>query len=938
MVGDVNYAAEKRERMQRVQRAKAFAEKWKGRGYEKGDTASFWLELLRDVVGMTDVTTAARFETSTNQRGFIDVVIRDAKTVVEQKSLGVGLDKPELRQGKMVTPYQQAKNYADSLRNSERPDTIIVCDFDRFRIHDLDSDDPENDYEEFRLEELPEQLYLLDFLVDPELERRRREEKVSLDAGELIGKVYDLLRAQYIDPDSEDSKHSLNVLCVRLVFLLFAEDAGLFAKDAFYNYLKPVPADRVRPALKELFAYLRTKPEDRDPYASDALKAFPYVNGGLFEAEVEVPQFTQQIVDVLLEEVSDGTDWSQISPTVFGGVFESTLNPETRRSGGMHYTSPQNIHKLIGPLFLDELKAELDGILTAEGVGDRKRRNDLNRFHDKIASLSFFDPACGSGNFLTETYIQLRKMENKILSELHNDQTMLGLSEQHSPLKVSLKQFHGIEINDFAVNVAKTAMWIADLQANAEAETVVYSQIEDLPLQDSAHVVHGNALQIDWAEVLDPAECNYIIGNPPFVGARYQSKEQKADVLRVFGGARNAGNVDFVAAWFMLAARYMGDHPVRAAFVSTNSICQGEQVANVWSPIYDLGVRIDFAHDTFRWTTESSGAAAVFVVIVGFSKRGGAKRLYHYSTVDAEPVLEHPDQLNAYLKDAPDVFVWSRNKPLSDVPVAGIGSQPIDNGNYLFTADEKKAFLEAEPQAERFFHRWFGSQEFIKGIERWVMWLGETTPAELTAMPRAMERVQAVQEYRLASSRAQTRKAAARPQHFGTEIIQHGDALLIPEVSSENRRYIPIGYLADGDMASNLVRLIPEAIRYHFGVIQSRTHNAWMRAVAGRLEGRFRYSIGVVYNNFVWPEVTEQQRAEIARLGQGVLDARGQYSGATIAQLYDPKSDFLYPELKAAHEALDAAVERAYGLEPGCTENEIVAYLFTLYEQAVNQA
>lgn len=344
-------------------------------------------------------------------------------------------------------------------------------------------------------------------------------------------------------------------------------------------------------------------------------------------------------------------------------------------------------------------------------------------------------------------------MENKILSELHNDQTMLGLSEQHSPLKVSLKQFHGIEINDFAVNVAKTAMWIAELQANAEAETVVYSQIEDLPLQDSAHVVHGNALQIDWAEVLDPCECSCIIGNPPFVGARYQSKEQKADVLRVFGGARNAGNVHFVAAWFMLAARYMGDHPVRAAFVSTNSICQGEQVANVWSPIYDLGVRIDFAHDTLRWTTESSGAAAVFVVIVGFSKRGGAKRLYHYSTVDAEPVLEHPDQLNAYLKDAPDVFVWSRNKPLSDVPVAGIGSQPIDNGNYLFTAGEKKAFLAAEPKAERFFHRWFGSQEFIKGIERWVMWLGEATPEELTAMPRAMERVQAVREYRLASSR-----------------------------------------------------------------------------------------------------------------------------------------------------------------------------------------
>lgn len=480
----------------RKRAAKEFAEKWAGRGYEKGDTSSFWLELLRDVVGMEDVTTNVRFENRTTERGFIDVIIRDAKTVIEQKSLGVDLDKPEMRQGVAVTPFGQAKRYADSLRNSERPDTIIVCDFDRFRIHDLDTEHPERDYEEFRLAELPEQMHLLDFLLDPQRERQRRETQVSLDAGTLIGKLYDMLRAQYIDPDSEASMHSLNVLCVRLVFLLFAEDAGLFPKNAFYHYLKPVPADRARAALKELFTYLNATPQERDPYASDALKAFPYVNGGLFAADVEIPQLTQDIVDMLLDEVSEGTDWSQISPTVFGGVFESTLNPETRRSGGMHYTSPQNIHRLIDPLFLDELKAELDGILTAQGVGDLKRRNELTRFHDKIAGLRFFDPACGSGNFLTETYIQLRKLENKILSVLLHDQGVFDLQEHHSPLKVSLQQFHGIEINDFAVNVATTALWIAELQANAETEAIVYGMVKDLPLKDSAHIVFGNALTV----------------------------------------------------------------------------------------------------------------------------------------------------------------------------------------------------------------------------------------------------------------------------------------------------------------------------------------------------------------------------------------------------------------------------------------------------------
>ncbi|WP_366823683.1 DNA methyltransferase [Kocuria sp.] len=919
----------------RVQAAKRFVESWAGRGYEKGDTHSFWLELLRDVVGMKNVTTAVRFEQSTSERGFIDVIIPDAKTMIEQKSLGVDLDKPESRQGSMVTPFQQVKRYADSLPNSQRPDTIIVSDFGRFRIHDLDQVKPAENYTEFTLAELPEQLHLLDFLTDPHRTRQGREEQVSLDAGQLVGKLYELLRQQYVDPDSPESRHALNVLCVRLVFCLFAEDAGLFPKNAFFNYLNDLPARQVRAALRDLFIHLRTKPEDLDPYESDELKAFPYVNGGLFEADEDIPGFSDEIVRVLLHDVSLGTNWSQISPTIFGGVFESTLNPETRRSGGMHYTSPKNIHRVIDPLFLNDLTTELEDIVALSGVTDRKRRNALEQYHNKIASLTFFDPACGSGNFLTETYISLRRLENKVLSELNHYQTSLVLDTEYSPLKVSLDQFYGIEINDFAVSVATTALWIAELQANAEAQIIVTQTIEDLPLTDSARIVTGNALTLDWSAVLPSGECSYLIGNPPFRGARYQTPEQKANLVAVFDGARNAGNIDFVAGWFMKAARYMGDSPIRAAFVATNSICQGEQVANVWSPIYDLGVRIDFAHDTFRWHNESNDAAAVYVVIVGFSKQGGVKRLFHHPTVNDEAVVEAPAQLNAYLKDAPDVFVWSRSEPLSDVPRIGIGNKPIDGGYYLFTPAEKEAFLDVEPGAAQFFHRWYGSQEFIKGIERWVLWVGGATPSELSELPEVIKRIHAVRDLRASSRSAPTRKIAATPTRFHVENIPLGQSVLIPEVSSERRKYIPLGHLLPGDLASNLVRLVPNATLYHFGILHSRAHNAWMRTVAGRLKSDYRYSGGIVYNTFVWPSSSDSQQSHIADRAQDVLNARDLYPDSTIAQMYDPDLDFMFPALTSAHAALDDAVERAYGLEVGLEEKDVVAHLFELYGRAI---
>lgn len=753
---------------QQKRAAREFTSKWTGRGNEKEDTQSFWLELLRDVIGMEDVTTAVRFEQNTVDRGYIDVVVADAKTFIEQKTLGISLDKPGTRQGRKVTPFQQAKAYADSMPNTQRPDTIIVCDFNEFRIHDLaDTEKPGENYESFTLDELADNVYLLDFLVDPQRARRAREQQVSLDAGSLIGELYRLLRAQYIDPDTDDNQHALNVLCVRLVFCLFAEDAGLFPKDAFYTFLRDLPADRIRPAIKELFAWLDTPESDRDPYASTAMKAFPYVNGGLFRGPSEVPPFTEEIKRALLDDVSKGTNWASISPTIFGGVFESTLNPETRHAGGMHYTSPENIHKVIDPLFLDNLTTELDDILSAEGVGDRKRRNHLSAFQDKLAELTFFDPACGSGNFLTETYISLRRLENKVLSEILGPQVAWSFDEvSDSPVKVSLRQFYGLEINDFAVSVAETALWIAELQANIETSTVIARVIDDLPLQDAARIAHGNALQTDWSEVIDPTDCSFIIGNPPFLGARNQSKEQKADVQAAFkaiGATRNLGNLDFVAAWYAKAADFIDDFPVRCAFVSTNSICQGEQVANAWSPIWETGVRIDFAHDTFRWANEADDQANVFCVIVGFSKLGGPKRLFHHKHPDSPAEVREVEQLNAYLAAAPDAFVWSRSVPLSDVPRIGIGNKPIDDGNYLFTDEEKDEFLQSEPKAEDYFHPWLGSREFLQGKSRWVLWIGDATPAEVSAMPAVLERVRAVRDFRLASKSAPTQKLADTP-------------------------------------------------------------------------------------------------------------------------------------------------------------------------------
>lgn len=670
------------------------------------------------------------------------------------------------------------------------------------------------------------------------------------------------------------------------------------------------------------------------------LAAFPYVNGGLFaDSSIIVPQMTSEILEAIADASQD-FDWREISGVIFGGVFEGTLNPETRHAGGMHYTSVENIERCLRPLFLDELWDELH-----EAEGEKtaaKRKQALARLHDKVASITIGDPACGSGNFLTEAYRQLRTIENRIIEdELSEEtgnagQTSLVVA-QDSPVRVSLDQLYGIEINDFAVSVAKTALWITEEQMLRKTQEIyVGYDFDFLPLRSLSNLHEGNALKTDWSEVF-PDDLTYLVGNPPFLGARNQSKEQKAELLEVFDGAKNAGNIDYCGAWYMKAARFTQGKRTRCALVSTNSICQGEQVANLWKPLHDLGIHIDFAHNTFRWDNEAADKAHVFCVIVGFSRESGTKTLFYHATPDSDEEQIPTARINAYLKDAPDVFIYSRSKPICDVPEMGIGNKPIDGGFYLFTDEEKDDFLKKEPKAEGFFHPWLGSKEFIHGYHRWCLWLGEATFSDLKQLPECRKRVEQVREYRLASKSAGTRKIADKPTRFHVENMPEGSSIIIPEVSSSRRKRVPMGFVGPEIFCSNKVRLIPNASLYHYGILQSQFHNAWVRIVTGRLKDDYQYSANIDYNNFVWPEPTESQHEEVERCAQAVLDARDAQEGATLADMYDPKNETFFPELMTAHKALDAAVEAAYGVDFGGDEEKIVAHLFNLYAKKVGE-
>ena len=924
---------------QQQQAARNFAAYWKDKGYEKGESQPFWLSLLRDVYGVEHPEQFIQFEEQVHldHTSFIDGTIPATHVLIEQKGLGKDLNKPiKQSDGALLNPFEQAKRYILELPVSQHPRWVVTCNFSTFYVYDMER--PRGEPEIIELANLEKEYYRLQFLVDAGNEHLKREMEVSIAAGEIVGLLYDAFYKQYANPESEHSLKSLNKLCVRLVFCLYAEDAGIFGHHGmFHDYLKGFDTRGLRKGLVDLFRVLDTKLQDRDPYLKDdnpELAAFPYVNGGLFSDEnIEIPPFTDEIRNLLLEKASENFNWSEISPTIFGAVFESTLNPETRRSGGMHYTSIENIHKVIDPLFLDELKAEFDEIC-ANPV-ERTRTAKLRVFQRKLASLTFLDPACGSGNFLTETYLSLRRLENKILVKLsHGQVTMYSASE--SPIQVSISQFYGIEINDFAVTVAKTALWIAESQMMKETEKILLVPLEFLPLKTNAFIVEGNALRVDWESVVPKSKLNYIMGNPPFVGARLMGKEQKADVNTIFPGWKNAGNLDYVCCWYKKASDMMQGTSVRSALVSTNSVAQGESVANLWKPLFDAGVHIDFAYRTFRWDSEAKIKAHVHCVIIGFSVAASStpKKLFDGDRYQVA------NNINGYLLDGENVFVESRSKPICNVPEIGIGNKPIDGGFYLFEKEEMEDFIKKEPSSKKYFRPWYGSREFINQKPRYCLWLGECTPAELKAMPHCMERVKAVREYRLASPSAGTVKLADKPTRFHVENMPKGHYVVIPEVSSEKRRYIPIGYLDDSKLCSNKLRLVPRATLFIFGVLESNVHMAWMRCVCGRLKSDYDYSIKIVYNNFPWPAPTEQQKAKIEQTAQAILDARALYPDSSLADLYDDLT--MPPELRKAHQANDRAVMDAYGFIKGTaartSESACVAELMKLYQQKVSAA
>ena len=915
--------------------AKAFIERWENRGNERQDTQSFWLDLLQSVYGIENPSEYIKFEDTVmmDHTSFMDGYIDTTKVLIEQKGANKDLSKAiKQSDGSFLTPFQQAKRYSANLPYSKQPRWIITCNFKEFYVYDMEK--PHGEPTGIRLEDLEKEAYRLEFIVGTSNEHLEREMAISMEAGEIVREIYSGLLQQYKNPENPESLHAMNQLIVRLVFCFYA---GMFGKKTmFHDYLARFSSRDFRRGLLDLFNVLNTPIDERDPYLDDELSAFPYVNGGMFaENNLEVPQFTDELRESILEHASSSFDWSEISPTIFGAVFESTLNPETRRSGGMHYTSIENIHKVIDPLFLDGLKEELNEIRQIKQPATLKNR--AQQFQEKLSRLVFFDPACGSGNFLTETYLSLRRLENEAIKLYVGDTVLLDVG--YDLVKVKISQLYGIEINDFAVSVANAALWIAESQMLEETMSIVYSNIDFLPIKSYSNIVEGNALRLNWEEVVPKDKLSYIIGNPPFLGARLMSSSQKEDMLHVFGKLKGVGNLDYVSAWYRKSAELIQDTTVEVALVSTNSITQGEQVAILWKNLMlDFGIIINFAYLPFVWNSEAKDKAKVHCVIIGFSKNNWIEKKIFDTTGQVNKV----EFINGYLLGAKSVFIESRATPIEDVFEMGIGNKPIDGGNYLFNEEEMHSFIEIEPSSRKYFKKWFGAQEFINRKNRFCLWLGEATPSELRSMPNVLKRIEAVRNYRLSSPSEGTRKIAEKPTRFHVENMPRGNYLLVPRVSSENRRYIPMGFMTPNDLASDAVQIVPNASLYDFGVLTSNVHMAWMRTVAGRLKSDYRYSAKIVYNNFPWPKVTEEQREFISKTAQAILDARSLYPESTLADLYDELT--MPGELRKAHQENDIAVMKAYGMikkvggkDKFMTESETVSKLFELYEELMGE-
>lgn len=906
--------------------AKRFVTEWNGRGDEKSDTQSFWLALLRDVYGVERPEGIIRFEQRVKLKNvsFIDAAIPMTHVLIEQKSADVDIARPiQQSDGSFLTPFQQAERYNNRLPYSQRNKWIIVCNFREFHIHDLET--PDAPPTVVKLENLEKEFSLLNFMTDETQTETYRETQLSISAGELVGKLYDALMAQYLHPKNPESLRCLNVLCVRLVFCFYAEDAGILGKhNCVHNYLNKRRNADIRRALIELFTVLDTKPEDRDPYMESDLLEFPYVNGGLFhEKNIEIPRFTTALTDILSNDCSRDFDWSGISPTIFGAVFESTLNPETRRSSGMHYTSIENIHRVIDPLFLDDLRAELAKIFALSTLKTREER--LKEFQRKLGALTFFDPACGSGNFLTETYISLRRLENDVLRALGKGQ--MFLSEDFSPVQVAIGQFYGIEINDFAVSVARTALWIAECQMLQETEVVIQKTLEFLPLRSYSNITEGNALRLDWEQIIPKDRLTYLMGNPPFVGKKEQTRTQKLELMEVFNKAKGVGKLDYVAAWYMKAVKFIQGTDIRCAFVSTNSITQGEQVPILWRILLSYNIEINFAWRTFKWVSESKEMAAVHCVIIGFSCKptNRDKNIFHN-----DEIFTIANNINPYLVDAPNLLVDSRSTTLCDVSKMIYGSMPIDDGHLILNQEEVKALLAENSDNQRFIRRYGGGDELLHGTYRYCLWLRGVSPTDMLKSKFIMQHIRETEQFRRQSNRPQTRELANVPYLFGEIRQPETRMLVVPKVSSEKRNYIPAAFVESSTIINGSALIIPDAPLYYFGILISSVHMTWMRAVCGRLEMRYQYSGSVVYNNFPWPEVSSEVTDKITQTAQGILEARALYPDSSLADLYDELT--MPPELRRAHAANDRAVLAAYAFRPKMTEPDLVAALMQRYQ------
>ena len=910
------------------QAAKQFAEFWKDKGYEKGQSQTFWLQLLSQVYGIERPEQFIEFEDQVHidkNTGFIDGYITTTKVLIEQKSIDKDLRKG-IRQsdGSLLNPFQQAKKYIAELPLSKHPKWVITCNFKSFLIYNMEN--PNGEPEEIFLKDLEKEYYRLQFIVDKENENLKKEMEISIQAGELVGKIYDEILPLYKNPENVESLKSLNMLCVRLVFCLYAEDAGLFGKhQMFHDYLKKFETKDLRRALIDLFKVLDQKPEKRDPYLDEELASFPYVNGGLFaDEDIEIPNLNDKVKELLLTKASEDFDWSDISPTIFGAVFESTLNPETRRSGGMHYTSIENIHKVIDPLFLNDLKAELDEILSLKVLKTKKEK--IYAFQEKISKLKFLDPACGSGNFLTETYLSLRRLENKGLDALQGGQIGFG-DANVNPIKVSIGQFYGIEINDFAVTVAKTALWIAESQMMHETEEILHMNLDFLPLKSYTNITEGNAIDIEWDDIIERAHLNYIMGNPPFHGFTFMTDEQKKDMQKVFPGIKN---IDYVCLWYKKASEYIKDTNIEVAFVATNTIVQGETVARFWSQM--KGDKINFAYRTFEWESEANLKAHVFCVIIGFAKFNRNEKIIYDNGVKIKA-----NNINAYLLDGEDIIVNSRNKPLCDINKMINGNKPADGGHLIIEENEYDTFIKKDPESKKFIKPLLGASEYIKGKKRWCIWLVNVSPEEIKRCPLILDRIKKCKEMRERSIASGIRKFAKTPTIFA-QVTQPTDKdfIIVPRVSAHTRRYIPMGFIKSGTIVTDRVQIIPDASLFDFGILTSNVHMGWMRVTCVRLGEGYSYSKDIVYNNFPWPNPTEEQKKKIENTAQGILDARDLYPNSSLADLYDELT--MPSDLRKAHQENDKAVMEAYGFDwRKMTESDCVAELMKMYQDLISK-